>query len=330
MVGNTQMRGVDSEAREQVLRLLKIPKIEQKTAEWYEARHNLITASDFAQALGQGKFGTQKQLIEKKVAANTDLKQAKNVFFEWGNMFEPVACGIYSAMHGGITVHEFGLLKHPVYSYFGASPDGITDDGIMLEIKCPFKRKISGDIPLQYYYQIQGQLDVCGLRECDYFECELQRFEDYNEYKEAYAAAGGDGTYTGVILEKDNVPLEYLRLQDHVCDMEDGGTCCKVYYWVLVKYNKVRVSKDDAFVDEKLKALGDVWKKILFYRENPERFQVEVKQSLSLDTESFRKDVLKEKGGPGACLIVDLEDSGKPIAKPSKGVKAACRIVELD
>ena len=33
-------------------------------------------------------------------------------------------------------------------------------------------------MPQQYYYQIQGQLDVCGLDECDYLECEFEVTED--------------------------------------------------------------------------------------------------------------------------------------------------------
>ena len=62
-----------------------------------------------------------------------------------------------------VEVFEFGILRHPTIECLGASPDGISDIGIMLEIKCPWKRKKTETIPEQYYYQIQGQLDVCSL-----------------------------------------------------------------------------------------------------------------------------------------------------------------------
>lgn len=277
--------------RLQVQNLLKVPKIQQKTEEWYKARNNLITASDFAQALGEGKFGTQKQLIEKKVRPDENSGSFKNQFFEWGNLFEPVACNVYSAMHGGITVHEFGLIQHPTRPYFGASPDGITDEGVMLEIKCPLKRKISGDIPTQYYYQIQGQLDVCNLDHCDYFECEFTKFDNYDEYLQAVDPQ----CYSGVII-KGELGYEYPETVI--------GKPCTNYgrfavYWTLNKYNKKRVVRDEKFVNAKLDELKHVWDKILYYRNNPELYTLEVKKEITIDTEAAK---LK-----GKCIIVDLE-----------------------
>lgn len=304
------------QARAQVKKLLKIPKIEQKTKEWYDARNNLITASDFAQALGQGKFGSQKQLIEKKVCIDAEYKPLKNIFFEWGNLFEPVACDVYSAMKETV-VNEFGLLRHPRHSFFGASPDGITDDGIMLEIKCPFKRKITGEIPLQYYYQIQGQLDVCELRECDYFECEFSKFEDYDEYKESYQ----DGSYTGIIHANDDKTFSYGVVCQTLCQ-KSGVTNKNAIYWVLNKYFLERVHKDDEFTEAKLQELKIVWDKILVYRENPERFTLEVKKTMSLETSTYKS------GGP--CRIIDLSDIGTDTSKAEVIPKKKYHFVNLE
>lgn len=282
--------------RKQLSELLKIPKIEQKTQEWYDMRYNLITASDFAQALGEGKFGTQRQLIEKKVLP-LESKPISNIFFEWGHMFEPLASRVYSDLYGK-HVYEFGLIKHPKYDFFGASPDGISEDGVMLEIKCPLRRKITGDIPTQYYYQIQGQLDVCGLDICDYLECEFQSFKTYEEYADAYQ----HGQYTGVIKENKGGANEeekyvYKSFQKCICNRLEE----QVSYWILKKYNIVRVTKDAAFVEEKLKELGKVWEKIVYYRNHPNDFQMEVKQSIHIETELYNK-VPQQK-----CMIVDLD-----------------------
>jgi hypothetical protein len=54
-----------------------------------------------------------------------------------------------------------------------ASPDGITVDGRMLEIKCPYRRKITGVPLLVYWQQCQLQLEVCDLEVCDFFEVEI-------------------------------------------------------------------------------------------------------------------------------------------------------------
>lgn len=267
--------------QKQLQRLLNLPKVQQKSLQWYEMRYNMITASDFAQALGDGKFGSAKQLIQKKCEplSTQDIMASKsNIFFKWGNMFEPVACQIYSKKFD-VKIHEFGLLQHPEHSFFGASPDGISELGIMLEIKCPFKRKIDGEIPLQYYYQIQGQLDVCGLNECDYFECEFKQIEneeEFNNQKQKYE-------YFGMIVEKKDGSFEY----DHQCENVNQQDIVKKIYWVLDKYNIKRVIKDDKFVKEKMKALKDIWEKICFYRQNRNAFELNVLQSIDISTEKY-------------------------------------------
>lgn len=283
----------------QVQYLLSIPKIIQKSPEWYLARHNLITASDFAQALGHGKFGTQKQLIEKKVDVNTESKFTSNPFFEWGNLFEPVAGLIYSHLNNNIIIHEFGLIKHPTRDYFGASPDGITDDGIMLEIKCPFKRKINGEIPDQYYYQIQGQLDVCGLEECDYLECEFAKFTDYTAYKSSYNEEEPKHTkLTGTIgKNKDTGEYVYNRVYETLCDEINNNNNTTIY-WYLIKYNIIRVKRDHQFVQEKLDELEKIWNKIVFYRSNPKQYEIEVKKIIDIPTEIYKFN---------KCMIKDLE-----------------------
>lgn len=290
-----------------VKRLLELPLVEQKSDVWYVMRQNLITASDFAQALGQGKFGSQADIIKKKVRPdNESAASFNNPFFKWGNMFEPVANEIYSKMHHNVRIHEFGLIPHPTLSYFGASPDGISDTGIMLEIKCPYKRKIQrgGDVPLQYYYQIQGQLEVCGLKECDYFECQFQLFGTLDEFYKAY----GDERIKGVIVEgfngykyspivmgcndsddKDNKKVTLDELKAWIDD-NTNEEFIDIKFWYLHEYNLQRVTLDKLFVDEKLKALKDVWEKILYYRDNPNKYDVEVLKIIDIgDTPKLKK-----------------------------------------
>jgi putative phage-type endonuclease len=276
--------------KQQVQRLLALPKVEQKSEEWYEMRRNMITASDFAQALGQGKFGTQRQLIEKKCLPreNETAISKTNPFFKWGIMFEPVACEIYSMMHNA-NIHEFGLIKHPVHDFFGASPDGITDDGIMVEIKCPFKRKLTGDIPLQYYYQIQGQLDVCGLQECDYFECTFEMVDTIVAFNDPLYL----DKYRGVLTENEDGSYVYghIYAPGEECPPSDVGS---KKLWVLKEFNLKRVQKDHAFVTEKLNMLADVWNKILYYRSNPEAFELEIIRSVDISTEPLNNKEQRE------------------------------------
>jgi hypothetical protein len=58
-----------------------------------------------------------------------------------GNAYEPVARAHYAAAEGE-TVHDFGLKIHDELAWLGASPDGVTAAGRVLEIKCPYSRPV--------------------------------------------------------------------------------------------------------------------------------------------------------------------------------------------
>jgi putative phage-type endonuclease len=173
----------------------------QRSTEWLNLRKELLTASNLADALNKGKFSSRVNLVSKKAeercqrkpqtsetsggaaAAPTNGGFFKCFPMKWGTMFEPMIARIYSEMNNDIDLYEFGLVIHPTLKCFGASPDGITSMGKMLEIKCPWKRVIvKGEVPDHYYLQIQGQLAVCGLDECDYLEVVMEDLENVSVY----------------------------------------------------------------------------------------------------------------------------------------------------
>ena len=72
---------------QQVEVLRQEPLVPQRSKEWFDLRQNRLTASDLAQALGKGKFGNKKQLLEKK--AFPDRFPFKTMPpLKWGTMFE--------------------------------------------------------------------------------------------------------------------------------------------------------------------------------------------------------------------------------------------------
>lgn len=271
--------------------LFTVPKIVQKTPEWYKARENMISASDFAQALNKGKFGTQKQLIIKKVNPVDDFKS--NMFFIWGNMFEQAACDIYSLLNNKIKIHDFGLIKHKNLDFFGASPDGISDIGIMLEIKCPLKRKITpdSDVPIQYYYQIQGQLEVCELDECDYFECAFSMYNNFEDFSIDLE------NIRGIILKKDGKFIYspvYDKNETNDDWIDTQTNYDEIRCWKLDVYNLKRVYKDPVFLKENLTELKKIWDKICRYRNDSEAFEIEIKKSFRIDTEKLTGYIFRE------------------------------------
>ena len=151
---------------------------QQRTPEWYEARETMFTASsDIHNIITARK---QDKLIAKK--CGFDSAFCGNKYTRHGNKYEDIAISIYEERYNR-EVWEFGLLRHPTIKMLGASPDGITTCGRMVEIKCPSGRKIDGKIKPVYFTQMQTQMEVCDLEVCDFFECNIVEYKDYNEYK---------------------------------------------------------------------------------------------------------------------------------------------------
>ena len=281
------------------LQIIKdIPMIIQRSDEWFNVRKNLITASDMAQALNKGKFGSQKDFLIKKInnliENNNTYVQSDNLALLWGVKYEEVANKIYMKRNK-VEVFEFGLIKHPTISCFGASPDGISELGIMLEIKCPFKRKIDGSIPEQYWMQIQGQLEVCDLEECDYLECKLRQ---YNNEADFLSDSHTDYILTkdlnekGIIIEyKKNGERNYLysdlnktiselvEWKEDIITEFDYTIEYEIVYWRLDEYFCKRVYRDKEFFNKNIENLKYLWDKILYYSKNKNEYSKQVLNS---------------------------------------------------
>lgn len=265
--------------RKQLKNLQEQPQVEQRSKEWHELRRNRLTASDTATAMGRGKFETRKNLLKKKAFPDS-CPFVSSPIMKWGTMFEPMADRSYRQRNGDIISHEFGLIPHPDVDHYGASPDGITELGIMLEFKCPPKRKMDGTIPEQYEIQMQGQLAVCSLKECDYVECGLDDFASIEEYKAAISPVSK--TDHGIILEYcenqvttfDYSP-EYMTSEEVSVWAQDRiknetKHLVKIIPWRLREYFTQRVYFDSERWITILKEINQFWKEVEELRERGE------------------------------------------------------------
>ena len=168
--------------------LNNIPQPEQRSDEWYIFRNSALTASNIYKIFISDY--TQSQLIIEK-SEPVDLNKYKNTNLNspmhWGQKFEPVSV-LYYEFINNTTVSEFGCVKHNKYSYIAASPDGIVCDensplyGRMLEIKNVVSREIDS-IPMPaYWIQMQLQMEVCNLNECDFLETKFTEYLSQEDY----------------------------------------------------------------------------------------------------------------------------------------------------
>jgi putative phage-type endonuclease len=126
----------------------------------------MITASDVASALGENHYESTDAFVKKKVLKT---KWAGNAATAHGTLLEPLVRDMYDQRYNRKS-HEIGLVQHRDYPWLGASPDGVTEDGLLIEIKCPLTRKIEPKVPKHYWPQVQLQLEITDLDECDFIQ----------------------------------------------------------------------------------------------------------------------------------------------------------------
>ena len=249
--------------------LASIPQSSQRTKEWYETRHKLITASNAYKAFESES--TQNQLIYEKCQPlkvfeqeeNTTTQDTENVTkvefvnintsMHWGQKYEPVSVMYYETTYN-TKVSEYGCIQHDSYHFLGASPDGIVSDpsannfGRMLEIKNIVNREIDGIPKKEYWIQMQLQMETCDLNECDFLETRFKEYVDETEFMMDSCGVGPssflktmDGLWKGIILyfsSKEGKPLYIYK----------PLSMCKEYYEEVWEPQQIQEYEQKGFV----------------------------------------------------------------------------------
>jgi len=266
-------------------------QVEQRSEKWYEDMQHMITASEFSKLFdserSRGQMVLSKITRQEKKSFPTACRTEYMNAIAWGVRFEPVV-----RMHleelWNCKIYESGRLKHKENNHLGASPDGIIIDcddkkryGRLVEIKCPYTREVGKKIPFEYWCQMQIQMEVTHLNECEYVEVEVKSkgpkkmdivFDDNDIIKYVYLfEKDSDYKYAYTLEEKKELILKEYEF------VETIEYCIKQLYNILVKR--------DYDWYESTKPLQ-------------EKFWSDVKDSSFVLPESKRKKV-KE------CLIID-------------------------
>lgn len=151
---------------------------QSKSPLWFSERKNRLTASNFGRACKCRTFLSKCNLasdllsdrIIKTKAMKHGLDNEDHAAMEYAKITKSLCKTV-------------GLILHQDYPFLGASPDRLIDDDGVLEIKCPFNVKdlhpdnvtldyLDRDGNLKrthnYYYQIQGLLEITDRQWCDF------------------------------------------------------------------------------------------------------------------------------------------------------------------
>ncbi len=255
----------------------------QKSKEWYEMRYNLITASNAWKALSIGKQ-LNSFIYEKCLPLDTSkyMGYMTSGSLYWGILFEELSVMFYEHKYNTI-VEDFGCIRDNKYSFLGASPDGINVKldsplyGRMLEIKNVVNREITGSPKREYWIQMQLQMNICQLNECDFLETKFEAYDSYNDFMN-----DGNFTYTktnklkGIIMSfmKNDKPIyEYMPLylsekeyevwEKNLLTQYGEAKWIKNIYWRLEKYSCVLVIRNKRWFNQVVPRLSHVWNTII-------------------------------------------------------------------
>lgn len=181
----------------QVKKLMLLPQYEQRSKEWFEQRRNKLTSSDIDSVLGTNKYSSYDEVLFKKCGISKPF--TGNNATRHGQKYEDEAIELFCKRYNK-KVFSFGMLPHPTIDFIGGSPDDITSDGIVIEVKCPLTRKIVlGKIPEHYKSQIYMNMEICQLDRAVFIE-----------YKPECITGNGKSEFNVVELRRDPKWIEQV------------------------------------------------------------------------------------------------------------------------
>lgn len=280
----TTFRTEHDETIEKQLNYLKnIPQTKQRTEEWYQFRYKHLTASNIWKV-----FGTQSsynQLICEKckplvIHSGTSVNMDSPM--HWGQKYEEVSLLWYQNEYN-VKVEDYGCIPHKTIDFIAASPDGIVTTkesgryGRMLEIKNIVNRDINGIPKIEYWVQMQFQMEVCELEECDFLETRFKEYENEKEFME-------DGTFNlslkgehkGIIISfiKDGVPYyiyppfgiseeQYKEWEEITFKENSEYEFLSRSYWRLEEISCILVDRNKLWFEEGKVSIHTCWETIL-------------------------------------------------------------------
>jgi hypothetical protein len=269
----------DSVDHEKTYALMNRPQTTQRTADWYTEFKRCLTASELYKVFGspreRGILVMQKagKLEMSGRGSNVAVLRCNMNPFDWGICFEPVVKLILED-HWKAIVHEVGRFVHLVDKRLAASPDGLIIrslekpdmGGHLLEIKCPKSRTIGLKVPMEYFYQMQLQLEVTGVRACEYVEAKFEFVEEgFDKPKTNWY---GKIVVVGCFNEKERdwLPCKYLYgpigNDTWVPDLGLNERVLETNMWKCEKIHHVRVYRDEPWFASLKPKLDEFWQDI--------------------------------------------------------------------
>jgi putative phage-type endonuclease len=273
--------------RNKIQLILDRPQPDQRTGDWYRFRHSVLTASNAWKAMGTP--ASYNSLIYEKcqplnIEPQTRGGGVSDSPCHHGQKYEPLSTMIYEWKHG-TRVGEFGCVPHNRIPFLAASPDGINVDessslfGRMVEIKNVVSRVIDGNPKTDYWIQMQLQMEVCDLNDCDFLETSFAEYGSHDEFVRDTDGSfnhTADGKLKGSMIYFDQggiplycfAPLEcstqelYTEWEEKTFRENAHLTWVQTIRWRMDVYSCVLVLRNRRWFAYAEKVLTELWRTV--------------------------------------------------------------------
>jgi hypothetical protein len=193
--------------------------------------------------------------------------------------------------------------------------------GRMLEIKNIVNREIDGIPKKEYWVQMQLQMEVCDLDECDFLENKFVEYENEQQYWD-----DDETQQKGIIMyfhTKQGNPI-YIYMPLHIKSVDEinqwveenmdkfqtpeyNYVWIKNYYWKLERFSCVLVCRNKRWFKENIAEIAEIWKTIEKERVSGFEHRAPNRRNSSKSGNAFE---LMTKPS-SSCLLQFNKDSGK-------------------
>ena len=242
----------------------KRPQIEQRTEEWYANFSHVLTASEFSNLFASPKKWSDFVMAKARPSRDDRPRRLAQPTDEmtpiaWGIRFEPVVKQILEFKDRS-RIYESGRLRHPTNPFLAASPDGIIESaanpkqvGRLVEIKCPYSRTIGGEVPFEYWIQMQIQMEVTDIDECEYVEVDIVSARPKVEVVDLSGCSMKGTMYLLKQIVDEDAPFEYKYVYGDIGSTQipsvDGYETQECIAWGLKRMHRKIVHRDRAWFE---------------------------------------------------------------------------------
>lgn len=308
----------EQQAHVQYLR--SVPQFQQRSRNWYEQTRNTLTASEISKIVGTP--GVRNALIRSKCIAPPAVPTPEEADAEaatvlaaaaaqeriladwgeclapgaatndprfWGQRYEPVAKQIYTLVTGQ-RLFDYGRILHPYVPRLGASPDAIEAERCFnVEFKCVVSRVLDGEIPWEYYCQMQSQMECCGLDWSSFVETkftEVELLKSLPDTATTYTSLDASltiPTYMGCIwfVAHVSAPETYyyvyspvfttadaIRKWDAEKHVPEGWSVEAKRHWIVEQFELQYVPRNRKWFEDMKPEIEQFWHDVEYYRFN--------------------------------------------------------------